>query len=195
MYDYIKGSIEELNPAEMVLECSGIGYKIAISINSYEKFREQKECKVYIYHHIREDEETLFGFWDKHERWIFTLLISVSGIGTNTARMMLSSLSAQEVSTAITSGDVNRIKGVKGIGLKTAQKVIIELKDKISKGGVAEIDLSPAGGTNQFTKEATSALILLGFAKSAVEKAVSAIVTKEPDASLEEIIKKALKVL
>ena len=109
--------------------------------------------------------------------------------------MMLSSLSAQEVSTAITSGDVNRIKGVKGIGLKTAQKVIIELKDKISKGGVAEIDLSPAGGTNQFTKEATSALILLGFAKSAVEKAVSAIVTKEPDASLEEIIKKALKVL
>ena len=194
MYDYIKGSIEELNPAEMVIECGGIGYKVAISLNSYEKFHSLKEAKVYVYHHVREDEETLYGFWDKNERRIFTLLISVSGIGPNTARMMLSSLSADEVSAAITTSDVNKIKGVKGIGLKTAQKVIIELKDKIAKGSGSEIDLSPAGA-NQFTKEATSALILLGFTKAAVEKAVSAIVTKEPGCSLEDIIKKALKVL
>ena len=194
MYDYIKGSIEELNPAEMVLECGGIGYKLAISLNSYEKFRSVKEAKVYIYHHLREDEETLFGFWDKNERRIFTLLISVSGIGPNTARMVLSSLSADEVSTAITSSDVNKIKGVKGIGLKTAQKVIIELKDKIAKGGTAEIDLGTPGA-NPHTKEATSALILLGFTKGAVEKAVAAIVAKEPECSLEDIIKKALKVL
>ena len=194
MYDYIKGSIEELNPAEMVIECGGIGYKVAISLNSYEKFHTLKEAKVYVYHHVREDEETLYGFWDKNERRIFTLLISVSGIGPNTARMMLSSLSADEVSAAITTSDVNKIKGVKGIGLKTAQKVIIELKDKIAKGSGSEIDLSPAGA-NQFTKEATSALILLGFTKAAVEKAVSAIVTKEPGCSLEDIIKKALKVL
>lgn len=194
MYDYIKGSIEELNPAEMVIECGGIGYKVAISLNSYEKFHTLKEAKVYVYHHVREDEETLYGFWDKNERRIFTLLISVSGIGPNTARMMLSSLSADEVSAAITTSDVNKIKGVKGIGLKTAQKVIIELKDKIAKGSGSEIDLSPTGA-NQFTKEATSALILLGFTKAAVEKAVSAIVTKEPGCSLEDIIKKALKVL
>ncbi|MBR4975155.1 MAG: Holliday junction branch migration protein RuvA, partial [Bacteroidales bacterium] len=101
MYDYIKGSIEELNPAEMVIECGGIGYKVAISLNSYEKFHTLKEAKVYVYHHVREDEETLYGFWDKNERRIFTLLISVSGIGPNTARMMLSSLSADEVSAAI----------------------------------------------------------------------------------------------
>ena len=194
MYDYIKGSIEELNPAEMVIECGGIGYKVAISLNSYEKFHSLKEAKVYVYHHVREDEETLYGFWDKNERRIFTLLISVSGIGPNTARMMLSSLSADEVSAAITTSDVNKIKGVKGIGLKTAQKVIIELKDKIAKGSGSEIDLSPAGA-NQFTKEATSALILLGFTKAAVEKAVSAIVAKDPGWSLEDIIKKALKVL
>ena len=194
MYDYIKGSIEELNPAEMVIECGGIGYKVAISLNSYEKFHTLKEAKVYVYHHVREDEETLYGFWDKNERRIFTLLISVSGIGPNTARMMLSSLSADEVSAAITTSDVNKIKGVKGIGLKTAQKVIIELKDKIAKGSGSEIDLSPAGA-NHFTKEATSALILLGFTKAAVEKAVSAIVAKEPGCSLEDIIKKALKVL
>ena len=109
MYDYIKGSIEELNPAEMVIECGGIGYKVAISLNSYEKFHTLKEAKVYVYHHVREDEETLYGFWDKNERRIFTLLISVSGIGPNTARMMLSSLSADEVSAADLTRKLNEI--------------------------------------------------------------------------------------
>ena len=187
MYDYIRGSIEELNPAEAVIECCGIGYLMQISLNTYERLRDAREARLYVYHHVREDEETLYGFFDKEERRIFTLLISVSGIGPNTARM-------DEVSAAVASGDVNRIKAVKGIGLKTAQKVIIELKDKIARGSGAALDLT-SGGTGANTQEACSALIMLGFTKNAVEKAVASIVRKEPGLSLEDIIKKALKIL
>ena len=194
MYDYIKGIIEEINPAELILECGGIGYKLQISLNSYQKFREQKETKAYIYQHLREDEETLYGFFDKNERWIFTHLISVSGIGPNTARMMLSSLTPEELCTAIDTGDVNRIKSVKGIGLKTAQKVIIELKDKIARGSGANIDLSNSIN-NKTSSEATSALVSLGFSKNPVEKIVSKILAENPNYSLEEVIKKALKLL
>ena len=172
MYDYIRGSIEELNPAEAVIECCGIGYLMQISLNTYERLRDAREARLYVYHHVREDEETLYGFFDKEERRIFTLLISVSGIGPNTARMMLSSLTPAEVSAAVASGDVNRIKAVKGIGLKTAQKVIIELKDKIARGSGAALDLT-SGGTGANTQEACSALIMLGFTKNAVEKAVA----------------------
>ena len=197
MYDYIKGTLEELSPAEAVVECHGIGFKLGfklqISLNTYDRLQGQKEVRLYVHHHLREDEETLYGFCDKEERRIFALLIGVSGIGPNTARMMLSSLTADEVSTAIASGDVNRIKGVKGIGLKTAQKVIIELKDKISRGG-AELDLS-GGSSAANTSEACSALVMLGFTKNAVEKTVASIVKKEPGLSLEDIIKKALKML
>ena len=184
MYDYIKGTLEELSPAEAVVECHGIGFKLQISLNTYDRLQGQKEVRLYVHHHLREDEETLYGFCDKEERRIFALLIGVSGIGPNTARMMLSSLTADEVSTAIASGDVNRIKGVKGIGLKTAQKVIIELKDKISKGG-ADLDLS-GGSSAANTSEACSALVMLGFTKNAVEKTVASIVKKEPGLSLED---------
>ena len=114
MYDYIKGTLEELSPAEAVVECHGIGFKLQISLNTYDRLQGQKEVRLYVHHHLREDEETLYGFCDKEERRIFALLIGVSGIGPNTARMMLSSLTADEVSTAIASGDVNRIKGVEG---------------------------------------------------------------------------------
>lgn len=195
MYEYIKGTLEELNPAEAIVECHGIGYQIQISVNTYEKLRGNREVRLYLHHYIREDEETLYGFYDKEERRIFTLLISVSGIGPNTARMVLSSLTADEVTTAVASGDVNRIKAVKGIGLKTAQKVIIELKDKISKGSGAALDLSSGGQGAVNTEEACSALVMLGFTKNAVEKAVASIVRKEPGLSLEDIIKKALKIL
>ncbi|HIZ88154.1 MAG TPA: Holliday junction branch migration protein RuvA [Candidatus Coprenecus pullistercoris] len=194
MYDYIKGSVEELNPAWAVIECGGIGYLMQISLYTYEKLRDCREARIFIHHHVREDEETLFGFFDKEERRIFTLLISVSGIGPNTARMVLSSLTPDEISAAVASGDVNRIKAVKGIGLKTAQKVIIELKDKIAKGSSQQIDLS-GSGTGTDTAEACSALIMLGFTKNAVEKTVASIVRKEPGLSLEDIIKKALKIL
>lgn len=194
MYDFIKGSIEEINPTEAVLDCHDIGFKLQISLYTYEKIHTLKSCKLYVYQHLREDEATFYGFYDKEERRIFTMLVSVSGIGPNTARMMLSSLSPDEVSTAIISGDVSRIKAVKGIGLKTAQKVIIELKDKISKGTGSSVDFAMIPG-NTSSAEACSALIMLGFAKSAVEKAVGDIVRKEPALSLEDIIKKALKVL
>lgn len=195
MYDYIKGTIEEITPTEMTLECAGIGYRIAISLNSYDKFSAMKETKVYIYHHLREDEETLYGFCEKEERRLFTLLISVSGIGPGTARVMLSTLTADELSAAIISGDVNRIKSVKGIGLKTAQKAIIELKDKISKKTGGELDLSSPASAGTASSEAVSALITLGFSKAAVEKAVAAITGKTPGAGVEEIIKQALKQL
>ncbi len=194
MYDYIKGTIAELNPAQAVIDCHDIGYKLEISLNTFEKIRDAKEAKLFVHHHVREDEQTFYGFFDKEERRIFLLLIAVSGIGPNTARMMLSSLTPDEISSAVSNGDVNIIKGVKGIGLKTAQKVIIELKDKINKGA-ADLDLSGTNTVNAGASEAISALIMLGFTKSAVEKVVSAIVKGTPSLSVEDIIKKALKML
>ncbi len=193
MYEYIKGTIAELNPAQVVLDCHDIGYKLEISLYTYEKIRQEKEVKLFVHHHVREDEQTFYGFFEKEERRIFQLLISVSGIGPNTARMVLSSLSPDEIATAVAAGDVAKIKAVKGIGLKTAQKVIIELKDKIAKGG-ADLDLSGTA-SNANSSEATFALITLGFTKAAVEKVVSSIISKEPGLSVEDIIKKALKLL
>lgn len=193
MYDYIKGAVVELQPTEVVIETGNIGYRLLISLNTYEGLRGKSEAKVYIHHHLREDEETFYGFCDKEERRAFVLLISVSGVGPNTARMMLSSLSPEELTVAVAAGDVNRIKSVKGIGLKTAQKLIIELKDKLAKGSGTELDLSGDAAANN--REACSALIMLGFQKAAVEKVVAAISSKEPGLSLEDIIKKALKAL
>lgn len=194
MYDYIGGTISAISPAEITLDNHGIGYRILISLQTYQKLCREKDAKLYIHHLVREDEEALYGFFDVRERSIFELLISVSGIGPNTARMMLSSLSSEEVETALVSGDVNKIKSVKGIGLKTAQRAIIELKDKLSKESVGgNINLSFA--ENSSRAEAGSALIQLGFGKSAVEKVLDSILSKEPTISLEEMIKKALKML
>ncbi|MFA7116205.1 MAG: Holliday junction branch migration protein RuvA [Bacteroidales bacterium] len=190
MYDYISGKIEELGPAELILDNNSIGYKIEISLNSYTRFQGLKEAKVYIYHHIKEDDEVLYGFFEKKERIIFTQLISVSGIGPNTARMMLSSLTANEVEEAIASNDVTKIKSVKGIGAKTAQRCILELKDKISKGTtIYEIK------ANTNIDEARSALILLGFNKNAVEKILQKVIKQDENMALEELIKKSLKLL
>jgi Holliday junction DNA helicase RuvA len=196
MYDYICGNIVELSPAEMVVDNHGIGYKILISLQTYSALQGSSEGKVYIYHHKHEDDELFYGFADKDERNIFTLLISVSGIGPNTARMMLSALTTDEVKIALISGDVNKIKSVKGIGLKTAQRAIIELKDKVGKdSGSATIDLGAGFETNNHREEAFGALITLGFTKAAVEKVINSILKKEPGCTSEEIIKKALKLL
>ena len=195
MYDYISGDIIELSPAELILDNNGIGYKFQISLNSYSRFREQSKAKIYIHHHLREDEELFYGFFTKEERHIFTLLISVSGIGPNTARMMLSSMTPEEIQVAIISGDVNTIKSIKGIGLKTAQRVIIELKDKIAKGASSGSDIIFDSQINNVRNEATSALVLLGFSKSNIEKVLSATLKSKPDATLEELIKLALKQL
>lgn len=195
MIEYIKGRIEELTPTELVLECAGIGYKILISLQTYDALQGQKEAKIYIHHHLREEEELFYGFSGKDERELFRLIISVSGIGAATARMMLSSLSSDEIRNAIIAEDVSKIKSVKGIGLKTAQRLILELKDKVVKGEGSESSTLPLGNTNPNIEEASTALVLLGFTKANVTKAVTAVLKKNPDASLEEIIKLSLKLL
>ncbi len=194
MYEYIIGKTTELNPAEVVLETNKIGYKILISLQTYSKLKPDCEVKLYLYHHLREDTELLFGFSDKEERFIFCLLIEVSGIGPNTARMMLSSMSSDEIRNAIISGDLNKLKSIKGIGLKTAQRMLIELKDKIVKGGGSASSAVFTSSTNSAVREeATTALILLGFSQSNVDKVIEVLLREKPDSSLEEIIKLALK--
>ncbi len=195
MYDYIKGELTEVTPTEVVLENNSIGYKILISLQTYSRLSGSKECKLYIYHHLREDIEQLYGFYDKEERWLFCNLIEVSGIGPNSARMMLSSLSSDEIRGAIISADVNKLKSIKGIGLKTAQRLLIELKDKMVKKSssddtAASFILTPQ---NKVRDEAASALVLLGFTKSNVEKVLDALSRENPSFSLEELIKLSLK--
>jgi Holliday junction DNA helicase RuvA len=193
MIDYIKGNIAEISPTEVVLECYGIGYRILISLQTYEGLNGKNETKVYIHHHLREDEELYYGFATKDERELFRLLIGVSGIGANTARMMLSSLTSDEIRNAIIAEDINKIKSIKGIGLKSAQRLVLELKDKVVKGGGADTTaLFPTSG-NPATDEAVTALVMLGFTKANVNKAVTAVLKEKPSATLEEIIKLALK--
>lgn len=193
MIDYIKGSITELTPTEVILECYGIGYRILISLQTYEGLNGKSDATVYIHHYIREDEELYYGFASKDERELFRLLIGVSGIGASTARMMLSSLTAEEIRNAILSEDINKIKSIKGIGLKSAQRLILELKDKIVKGAGADSQALFNTSSNAMIDEAVTALVMLGFTKANVNKAVSAVLKEKPAATLEEIIKLALK--
>jgi|SRR5574344_123782 holliday junction DNA helicase RuvA len=192
MYYYITGSLIESTPTEAVIENNGIGYKLQISLQTYSDIQGLNEAKLYIYHHLREDIELWYGFFSKEERNIFLMLIEVNGIGPNTARMMLSSLTPEELKTAIIAEDVNKIKSVKGIGLKTAQRVIIDLKDKIIKGGAQSDALFP-GESSKNKEEALSALVLLGFSKSAADKVISEILKEKPSTTLEELIKFSLK--
>jgi len=193
MFDYIKGKVVELNPAEAVIECGGIGFDIMISLQTYEKLNGQETATIYLYHYLREDDEQFYGFATKDERETFKMLISVSGIGVGSARMMLSSLTDEEIRKAILEEDVNKIKSVKGIGLKSAQRVILELKDKIVKGGGVSTLPGLSVPNSAAMEEATSALVMLGFTKANVNKVLPEILKKNPDAKVEEIIKQALK--
>lgn len=193
MIDYIKGTIIELTPAELVLECGGIGYSILISLQTYEALQLKTQAVAYIHHYIREDEELYYGFATKDERELFRLLISVSGIGVNSARMMLSSLTSDEIRNAIIAEDVNRIKSVKGIGLKSAQRLVLELKDKVIKGEGAEAGVIFRQDNNAVVDEATTALVMLGFTKANINKVMPAILKSNPNPKVEEIIKEALK--
>lgn len=195
MIDYIKGKIIELTPTYTVIENNGIGYMIQISLQTFSALENKSDVTIYIHHYLREDEEQFYGFSSKDERGLFRLLIGVSGIGVSTAQMMLSSLSSDEIRNAIISEDINRIKSIKGIGLKTAQRLILELKDKIVKGGWPDSTPLFSAGSNAIIEEATTALVLLGFTKANVSKAISAVLKDEPSASLESIIKLALKKL
>lgn len=193
MIDYIKGTIIELNPAELILECGGIGYSILISLQTYEAMQHQEKTVAYIHHYLREDEELYFGFATKDERELFRLLIGVSGIGATTARMMLSSLTSDEIRGAILSEDVNRIKSVKGLGLKSAQRIILELKDKIVKGAGSDTGVIFKQDNNAIVDEATTALVMLGFTKANINKVLPAILKENPSARVEDLIKAALK--
>ena len=195
MIEYIKGTIVELTPTDVVLECGGIGYICPISLQTYEKFQNQDKITVYVHHYIREDEEIFFGFATKDERELFRLLISVSGIGVASARMMLSSLTSDEIRNAILSEDINRIKSVKGIGLKSAQRLVLELKDKIVKGAGTDNTVLFQPAANAIADEATTALVMLGFSKAAISKVMPSILKANPGAKVEEIIKIALKKL
>lgn len=195
MIDYIKGQITELSPTEVILETYGIGYRILISLQTYESLNGRKDSIIYIHHYLREDEELYYGFASKDERELFRLLIGVSGIGASTARMMLSSMSSEEIRTAILAEDINKIKSIKGIGMKSAQRLILELKDKIVKGGGTDSGQLFGSSSNAATEEATTALVMLGFTKANVTKAVNSVLKEKPSASLEEIIKLALKLL
>jgi holliday junction DNA helicase RuvA len=191
MIDYISGAIVRTTPTFLIMETGGIGYQINISLSTFSKLENMKEFKILIHEVIREDTHQLYGFADDEERDIFRSLISVSGVGANTARMMLSSLSPAEIEKAVLGSDVNLLKSVKGIGLKTAQRIIVDLKDKLGKHtGGGEI-FAFADNTNR--DEALSALVMLGFAKSAVSKVLDKITKEERNLTVEDMIKKALK--
>ena len=193
MIDYITGKISELTPAYLVVENGGIGYFASISLSTYSKLEGKEEARIFVHEVIREDSHQLFGFAEKEEREIFRLLISVTGVGAATARMMLSSLSPAEIEEAILGSDINTLKGVKGIGLKTAQRIVVDLKDKLGKhSGTGEIF---AFTDNTKREEALSALVMLGFGKSAVVKILDTIIRKEKNLTVEELIKRALKSL
>lgn len=193
MIEYIKGQIIELTPAELILETSGIGYSILISLQTFEALQGKTQATVYIHHYLREDEELFYGFATRDERELFRLLIGVSGIGVNSARMMLSSLTSDEIRSAILSEDVNKIKSVKGIGLKSAQRLVLELKDKIVKGAGSDTGVIFKTDTNALVDEATTALVMLGFSKAAITKVMPAILKANPTARVEDLIKAALK--
>ena len=193
MIEYIKGQIVELTPTELILDNAGIGYSILISLQTYEAFQNRKEATAYIHHYIREDEELYYGFATKDERELFRLLIGVSGIGVASARMMLSTLTSEEIRQAILSEDIHKIKSVKGIGLKSAQRLVLELKDKIVKGaGTADTPLFKSDNS-ALVDEATTALVMLGFSKANIAKVMPAILKDNPNAKVEDIIKAALK--
>ena len=191
MITHIKGKLVEKNPTDVVIDCNGVGYLLNISLHTYSQIPDNEALKLYSHLIVREDSHTLYGFSSLAERDIFKLLISVSGIGANTARTMLSSLSPQQVKEGIAHGDVALIQSVKGIGAKTAARVILDLKDKILK--VYDIDEVSVNKSNTNKDEALSALEVLGFAKKQSEKIVDKIVSLQADSSVETIIKEALK--
>lgn len=194
MIDFVKGAIAECTPAYVVVETTaGVGYMVNIALTTYSQIKDQKEVKIYVHESIREDAYVLYGFTEIGERELFRQLISVSGIGSNTARMILSAHPAGELQRAIADENINLLKGIKGIGLKTAQRIVVELKDKLGKLDLSN-NLLPISD-NTVKDEALSALVMLGFVKAASQKVVDKIINETPDAKVEYVIKLALKML
>lgn len=197
MIEYIKGDIVELTPAQMILECGGVGYALNISLNTYSAFGNKTSGKLYVYEVIREDAHVLFGFAEKLEREMFLLLISVSGVGPNTARMILSSLSPTELVEVISSKNETVLTAVKGIGLKTAQRILVDLKNKVKSIEGLSVDSGSkvVETTGAVAEEAVAALVMLGFQKTASQKAVHSILKGSPALQVEQVIKTALRML
>lgn len=197
MIEYIKGELTDLTPAMATVEAAGVGYGLNISLNTFSAIQGKKEVKLYVYEAIREDAYQLYGFINKKEREMFLLLITVNGVGANTARMMLSGVSVSELCNAISTGNARLIQSIKGIGKMTAQRIIVDLRDKIVALGIAEE--IPAGGTvaapvnTAVRDEAVAALTMLGFAPAPSQKVVVAILQEQPDAPVEQVVKLALK--
>ena len=197
MIEYIKGELTELTPALATVEAGGVGYGLSISLNTFSAIQGKKEVKLYVYEAIREDAHVLFGFVNKKEREMFLQLITVNGVGANTARMMLSGMSVSELCNAISTGNARLIQNIKGIGKMTAQRIIVDLRDKIVALGIT--DEIPAGGqvqapvNNQVKDEAVSALTMLGFAPAPTQKVVMQILQQQPDLPVEQVVKLALK--
>jgi Holliday junction DNA helicase RuvA len=193
MYEYIEGTLVEKNPAYCVIDIAGIGYLLQISLHTFSQIDPHSKARLYVHHVIREDAHLLFGFYTRRERELFRLLISVSGIGANTGRMILSSLGPDELQQAIVTGNAGLLQSIKGIGAKTAQRVIIDLRDKITREkGAGEI--FPVAD-NRMKEEALSALVILGFNKGEADKVISRILLAEKSLPLEDLIKRALKQL
>jgi holliday junction DNA helicase RuvA len=193
MYEFITGNIKEMTPASLIIENAGVGYFVSISLNTYSLLNGKASALLYLHQVVREDAHLLFGFADKTERELFRQLITVSGIGANTARVMLSSLSPDEIRNAISTGNAGVLKGVKGIGLKSAQRIIVDLKDKLGK--IIPHEEIFAASDNTIREEALSALIMLGFPKNAVEKVINQLLAVGDTGSVEDLVKRALKKL
>ena len=193
MYAFISGKIAEITPAYAIVDNHGIGYFINITLNTFAAIGAQTEVKLYTHLQVLEDAHNLFGFYTAKERDMFELLISVSGVGCNTARLILSSLTVDELSTAIANEDIRTIQAVKGIGSKTAQRLVVDLKDKVKKTEFAETVVTPVNNT--LKNEALSALVILGFSKNAASKVLDKLLKQSPDASVEVLIREALKLL
>lgn len=197
MIEYIRGEITELTPTRMILECGGIGYELSISLNTYSAFNGKKNGLIYVYEVIREDAHLLFGFSEKTERELFLMLITVSGVGPNTARMILSSFPPVELIQVIANKDETALTSVKGIGLKTAQRILVDLKNKVKTASIND-DGSPVAGTyagGAIAEEAIAALTMLGFQKAPSQKTVVSILKSSPGLSVEQVIKAALRML
>ena len=192
MIEYIKGELAQLTPALATVEACGVGYGLNISLNTYTAIQGRKEVKLYVYEAIREDAYALYGFATRKERELFELLISVSGVGTNTARMVLSSMTPAELCDSISTGNERLIKSVKGIGLKTAQRIIVDLRDKIVALGITG-EIPVGGSVSAPVDNPVSALTMLGFAPAPSQKVVVQILQERPDAPVEEVVKLALK--
>ena len=196
MIEYIKGEIVELTPARLIVECGGVGYELNISLTTYSAFNGKATGKLFVYEVIREDAHLLFGFAERVERELFLLLTSVSGVGPNTARMILSSLPPKELVEAIASKNEAVLTAVKGIGLKTAQRILVDLKNKVKNvEGLASVEVTEAPSNGAVAEEAVAALVMLGFQKAASQKAVTAILKGSPAMAVEQVIKTALRML